>query len=97
MWQSGAGPEGPLGSRAVGDGPALPCSIVEGERRGKVKWFHDRKGYGFIVAEGMSQDVLVHQTEIRMEGFRNLRPGMSVRFRLVHRERGPVAEDVRIE
>ena len=51
--------------------------------RGKVKWFSDEKGYGFIEPEGGGEDVLVHFTEIVGEGFRTLEEGSVVEFEVV--------------
>ena len=48
---------------------------------GKVKWFNDTKGFGFIESSD-GQDVFVHQTEIQGEGFRTLAEGASVEFEL---------------
>ena len=46
---------------------------------GKVKWFNDQKGFGFILGEG-GQDIFVHHTSIVSEGFRTLKEGESVEF-----------------
>ena len=51
--------------------------------RGRVKWFSDEKGYGFIEPEGGGEDVLVHFTEIVGEGFRTLEEGSVVEFEVV--------------
>jgi cold shock protein len=48
--------------------------------RGKVKWFSEEKGYGFI--EGEKEDFLVHYTEIVGEGFRTLEEGSEVEFEI---------------
>ena len=48
--------------------------------RGRVKWFSEEKGYGFIEPEGGGEDVLVHYTEIVGEGFRTLEEGSVVEF-----------------
>ena len=55
--------------------------------RGMVKWFNDRKGYGFITAEGQS-DVFVHFSAIEGSGFRTLREGEQVEFQIKAGERG---------
>ena len=50
--------------------------------KGTVKWFNDKKGYGFITPES-GEDIFVHQTNIKSEGFRALRDNMPVAFNLV--------------
>ena len=54
--------------------------------RGKVKWFSEEKGYGFI--EGEEEDFLVHYTEIVGEGFRRLEEASEVEFEIVEGRRG---------
>lgn len=49
---------------------------------GRVKWFSNQLGYGFIVSEDLEGDVFVHQTEIQMEGYRTLNEGDIVTFNL---------------
>ena len=61
--------------------------------RGMVKWFNDRKGYGFISAEGQS-DVFVHFSAIEGNGFRTLREGEQVEFEIKASERGSEASHV---
>jgi CspA family cold shock protein len=60
---------------------------------GKVKWFDNAKGYGFI-QRGGGDDVFVHFRQIRGEGFRTLQEGQEVQFNLVQGQKGPQAEDV---
>ena len=60
---------------------------------GTVKWFNERKGFGFIEQEG-GDDVFVHYREIRGEGFKTLNEGQRVEFTLTTRDNGPAAEDV---
>ncbi len=60
---------------------------------GNVKWFGDKKGYGFITREG-EDDVFVHYSAIQGEGFRTLREGEKVAFDIVQGERGPKAANV---
>jgi len=60
---------------------------------GTVKWFSERKGYGFIAQEN-GDDVFVHYREIRGEGFKTLTEGQQVEFGLVTRDKGTAAEDV---
>ncbi|KAL7478962.1 hypothetical protein ACHAW6_004714 [Cyclotella cf. meneghiniana] len=49
---------------------------------GSVKWFDTAKGFGFIVPDDGSNDVFVHQTAIKIEGFRSLAEGENVEFRV---------------
>lgn len=60
---------------------------------GKVKWFNDSKGFGFIEREG-GKDVFVHYTAIVGEGFKTLPEGAAVEFELLETERGPQAANV---
>lgn len=61
--------------------------------RGRVKWFNESKGYGFIEREDGS-DVFVHYTAISGEGFRTLIEGDEVEFDVVDDEKGPKAANV---
>ncbi len=61
--------------------------------RGKVKWFSDSKGYGFISQES-GPDVFVHHSNITGEGFRTLEEGQEVEFEIVEGKKGPQAQDV---
>ena len=60
---------------------------------GTVKWFNDAKGYGFIAREN-GEDVFVHHSAIRAEGFRSLAEGQQVEFEVVQGKKGPAAESV---
>jgi CspA family cold shock protein len=60
---------------------------------GVVKWFSDKKGYGFIEKEE-GGDVFVHHTAINMEGFRTLSEGDRVSFEVEEGNRGPAAKNV---
>lgn len=63
--------------------------------RGKVKWFNNKKGFGFIAdPEGGDADIFVHYSEIRTEGFKTLEEGETVEFELSPSERGPKALNV---
>ncbi|MBX9929732.1 MAG: cold shock domain-containing protein [Gemmatimonadaceae bacterium] len=61
--------------------------------KGKVKWFNDAKGYGFIEPEN-GGDVFVHFTQISMDGFKTLAEGQSVEFELRVGEKGQSATNV---
>lgn len=60
---------------------------------GTVKWFNKEKGYGFI-RDQREQDVFVHYSQIRMDGFRVLEEGEHVRFDVLDSPRGPQAQNV---
>ncbi len=61
--------------------------------RGKVKWFSETKGYGFISQED-GPDVFVHHKAIQQEGFRTLEEGQEVEFEIVQGQKGPQAQNV---
>ena len=62
--------------------------------KGKVKWFSNVKGYGFIEKEGSQQDIFVHYSAIQGEGYKKLEEGEEVTFDVVQGERGPQASNV---
>lgn len=62
-------------------------------QNGKVKWFNNEKGYGFIEVEG-GNDVFVHYTAIQGEGYKTLEEGQEVSFEIVEGNRGPQASNV---
>ena len=61
--------------------------------KGKVKWFSEKKGYGFIEQED-GQDLFVHFSSITMPGFKTLTEGEEVDFEIEDSDRGPVAKNV---
>ncbi|OLC05183.1 MAG: cold-shock protein [Gemmatimonadetes bacterium 13_1_40CM_3_69_22] len=60
---------------------------------GKVKWFNDAKGYGFIEQEG-GEDVFVHFSAIQMDGFKTLAEGQAVQFEVKTGDKGLHAANV---
>jgi CspA family cold shock protein len=61
---------------------------------GRVKWFNDSKGYGFIEQEN-GEDVFVHYSAIKQDGFKTLKQGDKVEFDIVKGPKGPQAANVR--
>jgi len=61
---------------------------------GKVKWFNDTKGYGFIATEDGATECFVHHSAIQGEGFKSLNEGDRVQFDIVDGQKGPAAENV---
>ena len=61
---------------------------------GKVKWFNESKGWGFITTDE-GTDVFVHYAEIQGEGFKSLAEGQSVEFEVTQGAKGPQATKVR--
>ncbi|MDP2564303.1 cold-shock protein [Pseudoalteromonas marina] len=52
------------------------------KKTGIVKWFNAQRGYGFIVSESVDEDIILHHSEIQMDGYRKLNPGDKVTFEL---------------
>ncbi len=72
-------------ARFFGGGSTMPV--------GKVKWFNERKGFGFIEQES-GKDVFVHFSAINGNGFRTLKEGQQVKFDVVESEKGQQATNV---
>jgi CspA family cold shock protein len=73
-------------------------NFTEGRRvvkvpKGKVKWFSNQKGYGFITPED-GKDVFVHHTAIQGEGYKTLQEGQEVEFEIVQGPKGEQAANV---
>ena len=75
-----------------GDAPLVQRFI--GMAKGKVKWFNDAKGFGFIAQES-GPDVFVHFTAIQADGFRSLAEGDAVEFDVAQGPKGLQAQNVR--
>ena len=74
-----------------------PISMEQGEGilvvEGKVKWFNEKKGFGFIEQDG-GKDLFVHHTDITGEGFKTLSEGQRVSFEVEETPKGPKAKNV---
>jgi len=62
--------------------------------KGRIKWFNDAKGYGFIEQPNGGEDVFVHFSAINMEGFKTLAEGQEVEFEIRQGEKGLQAANV---
>lgn len=63
---------------------------------GKVKWFNNAKGFGFIVCDDHKEDLFAHFSAVEMEGYRTLKAGQDVEFETVKSERGIHAVNIRV-
>ena len=64
------------------------------KQHGKVKWFDNKKGYGFITPSDGGKDLFVHMNSIMMEGYKTLTEAQSVTFQVETGDKGPVATNV---
>ena len=71
----------------------LRCIEGSFKVRGKVKWFNESKGYGFIEPES-GKDVFVHFSAIKMDGYKTLAEGQEVEFDVIDGPKGPQASNV---
>lgn len=55
---------------------------------GKVKWFNNAKGYGFILADGRDEDLFAHYSAINMDGYKTLKAGQPVSFEIIQGPKG---------
>ncbi len=55
---------------------------------GKVKWFNNAKGYGFIIEDGKTEDLFAHFSAIQMDGYKTLRAGQAVEFEIIQGPKG---------
>lgn len=63
--------------------------------KGTVKWFDEKKGFGFITPDEGDRDLFVHHSNINMEGFKTLQEGQQVEFEAGEGRKGPEATNVR--
>ncbi|MHC4636044.1 MAG: cold-shock protein [Planctomycetota bacterium] len=61
---------------------------------GTVKWFNEKKGFGFITPDGGGDDVFVHYSSITSEGFKTLKEGQKVEYETSQGRKGPEATNV---
>ena len=64
-------------------------------KTGKVKWFNDAKGFGFVTPDDGSKDVFVHFSSISGDGFKSLAEGDKIEFDVEDSDKGPKAANVR--
>ena len=70
--------------------------MAEGKiTRGKVKWFNNAKGYGFILPDEGGDDLFAHYSSIEMDGYKTLKAGQDVHFELVEGPKGLHATNIR--
>ena len=62
---------------------------------GKVKWFNDSKGYGFITPDDGGKDLFAHHSSIQMNGFKSLKENQQVSFDVVNGPKGPAAANIK--
>lgn len=61
---------------------------------GKVKWFNNAKGYGFIIEDGKTDDLFAHYSAIKMEGYKTLKAGQAVSFEIIQGPKGMHAVNI---
>ncbi|MCP4614029.1 MAG: cold-shock protein [Planctomycetes bacterium] len=61
---------------------------------GTVKWFSERKGFGFIVPDDSGEELFVHHSDIKMDGYTTLNDGQKVEYEIGEGEKGPRATNV---
>ncbi len=73
---------------------SLQEEVLTRMANGKVKWFNNSKGFGFIEKEDGSGDIFVHYTAIQINGFKTLTEGQTVEFDIYEGPKGPTAQNV---
>ena len=73
----------------------LEGEVLGVDLKGKVKWFNNTKGFGFLVGEGSDEDIFVHYSSIIEKGFKNLKEGQEVSYTLLKTPRGIQASEVK--
>ncbi|MGM0378623.1 MAG: cold-shock protein [Bacillota bacterium] len=63
-------------------------------KKGIVKWFDPKKGFGFISVEKDHEDIFVHYSAIKSNGKKSLKEGEIVQFKILDSDKGPLAKDV---
>ena len=66
------------------------------KQQGTVKWFDNKKGFGFITPSDGGKDLFVHMSSIVMDGFKTLTEAQTVTFHVESSEKGPVATNVMV-
>ena len=64
--------------------------------KGKIRWFNNKKGYGFIQKDSDSKDIFVHFSAIDMEGYKTLKTNDLVEFEITQGDKGPQASMVKV-
>jgi CspA family cold shock protein len=68
--------------------------VVKSLATGRVKWFNDSKGFGFIEGQEEGKDIFIHYSAIQDEGFKTLQEGEQVSFDIIQGPKGPQAANV---
>lgn len=66
-------------------------------RKGKVKWFNNAKGYGFVNEDGKTEDLFAHYSAIQMDGYKTLKAGQPVQFDTVQGPKGLHAVNIQAQ